>query len=228
MCVYQRGDWLGVKIVGMKASLNWVNTYLNEEVTLSQAVDALTDAGFPVEEWDELTEAGQVPDVRMDVEITSNRGDVMSHVGVARELAVATGQRLKMPTFEKTVTLDKATDFAFSVKNDAAKDCGHYVGRVLENVQVGESPAWLKTALENAGLRCVNNVVDVTNYVCLALGQPMHAFDADKLAGAEVQVRLSKKGEKFKAIDGSEHELSDGLLVIAPTRALGKQITLAI
>lgn len=146
-----------------------------------------------------------------EVEITSNRPDCLSHRGLARELAAALGKTLKPVSYDLKETLSKTVPV--SVEDAAA--CPFYGGRLIEGVKVGDSPAWLKTKLEAIGLRPVNNIVDITNYVLHDLGQPLHAFDADKLSGSKIVVRRSRAGESFLALDHKKYDLPEGLLVIA-------------
>jgi phenylalanyl-tRNA synthetase beta chain len=153
---------------------------------------------------------GPADDV-LEVEITSNRPDCLSHRGLARELAAALGKTLKPVSSALNETLAAAVPI--SVEDPQA--CPFYGARLIEGVKVGDSPAWLKTRLEAIGLRPVNNVVDITNFVLHDVGQPLHAFDADKLAGGKIVVRRSKTGESFVALDHKKYDLPEGLLIIA-------------
>lgn len=202
----------------MKISLNWLNTYLDRPVEAEEAVDALTHAGFPVEEWERIETGGG--DAWLDVEVTSNRGDCLSHVGVAREVAVATGRKLELPDCELTEAMTgetKASDLA-TVKNEKVDWCPVYTARVVRGVKVGPSPKWLVDALAAIGQPSVSNVVDVTNYVLHELGQPLHAFDMKLLQDSTIVVRAAKDGELITAIDGTKHKLSSRMLVIADSR----------
>ncbi len=204
----------------MKISLNWLNDYLEPPVTPDAVDELLTGHGFPIEDTVEIADGGRGAsgggDVRLDVEVTSNRGDCLSHVGVAREVAAATGATLKRPPAELPDAVGGAVESVTSVELAAAdEDCPLYTARVITGVKVGPSPDWLVAKLEAVGLRTVNNIVDVTNFVLLELGQPLHAFDLSKLAGRKIIVRNAAKGEKFNAIDGTKHELRDDMLVIA-------------
>ncbi|MEP7072316.1 MAG: phenylalanine--tRNA ligase subunit beta [Verrucomicrobiota bacterium] len=155
-------------------------------------------------------------DTIFDVEITPNRGDLLSHFGLAREIAALTHQALKLQ-----LTLPEPPQPSSEVKISAAAECPFYSLRRIENVKVGPSPSWLRSRLESVGLRSINNVVDVSNFVMLELGQPTHAFDAAKVDGA-VQVRLARKGEELLALDGKTYTLTAETLVIADdTRVLG-------
>lgn len=147
----------------------------------------------------------------LEVEVTTNRPDCLSHRGLARELAAYFQKELK-PLGGGMVESAKAS---FPVTVEDPEACPFYGGRLIEGVTVGESPAWLKTKLEAIGLRPINSVVDITNFVLHDIGQPLHAFDADKLAGGRIVVRRSKAGEKLLALDHKTYELPEGLLVIA-------------
>ncbi|MEM9915665.1 MAG: phenylalanine--tRNA ligase subunit beta [Planctomycetota bacterium] len=204
----------------MKISLNWLNDYLGTPVAQDAVDDLLTGHGFPIEDTVTIDQgpAGTGSgggDVMFDVEVTSNRGDCLSHVGVAREVAAATGSELIRPSTELPAARSDAVEALTSVTHQEADACPLYTARVITGVKIGPSPNWLVAKLEAVGLRSVNNVVDVTNFVLLELGQPLHAFDLGKLAGRQVVVRRAAKGEKFNAIDGTKHELRDDMLVIA-------------
>ena len=150
-------------------------------------------------------------DTILDVEITPNRGDLLSHFGLAREISALVGTPLRgvheFGRFGKTSLPEK-------VHISAPHECPFYSARRIENVKVGESPDWLRAKLEAVGLRSINNIVDISNFVMLELGQPTHAFDSDKLKG-EIVVRLARDGEKFLALDGKTYALNSRDLVIA-------------
>ena len=147
----------------------------------------------------------------LEVEITTNRPDCLSHRGLARELGAYFRKELQ-PLGGGMVESSKAS---FTVTVEDQEACPFYGVRLIEGVTVGESPAWLKSKLEAIGLRPINSVVDITNYVLHDIGQPLHAFDADKLAGSKIIVRRSKAGEKLLALDHKVYALPEGLLVIA-------------
>ncbi len=201
----------------MKVSLAWLNTYLDKPVGADEAEDLLTRIGFPIESREALggTGAGRDGDVVLDVEVTSNRGDVLSHLGVAREIAAARGGVVKVPNAAISKKSDESATALTSVTVEAPELCPLYTARVIRNVKVGPSPTWLRQRLESVGLRSVNNVVDVTNFILLESGQPLHAFDLARLEQRRIVVREARAGETFKAIDASEHKLSPGMLVIA-------------
>ena len=199
----------------MKISLNWLNAYLDPPVTVGRVADLLTGHGFPVEATVTHTDGPAAGDTMLDVEVTSNRGDCLSHFGVAREVAAATGATLRRPELSDSAGTGPPVSDRVSIEVRDAAACPVYSGRVMTGVKVGPSPDWLVSRLAAVGLRSVNNVVDVTNFVLMECGQPLHAFNLARLAGGKVVVRPAAKSEKFQAIDGSKHELSPGMLVIA-------------
>ncbi|HEX4213986.1 MAG TPA: phenylalanine--tRNA ligase subunit beta [Candidatus Dormibacteraeota bacterium] len=152
----------------------------------------------------------------LDVEVTANRPDCLGHLGLARELAAGLGRSLGrdfMPRFTGGVE-PKGTDL-IQVDIEAPDLCRRYIGAVLSNVHVGPSPSWMQRRLRSGGIRPINNVVDVTNYVCLEYGQPLHAFDLDQVRGARIIVRRAEEGERLMLLDGVERSLNPSMLVIA-------------
>jgi len=150
-------------------------------------------------------------DTVFDIEVTPNRPDWLSVIGLAREIAALTGNPLRLPEIALTETGAELP----AVRVDAPDLCLRYTARLIRGVKVGPSPAWLKQILEKVGLRSINNVVDITNYVLLESGHPLHAFDYNLLAGQQIIVRRATAGEQFTALDDSRHELADDMLVIA-------------
>lgn len=189
----------------MKTSLRWVNRYLDTPVSLAEFQAALPVVGFPVEGCDALADG----DFKLEVEVTSNRGDVLCHLGVARELAAKLGRKLKLP--DAPAAAGAGAGVPVEVRSPA---CPLYIARRIRGVKVGPSPAWLRGAVESIGLRSINNVVDVTNFVMFECGQPLHAFDFAKVEGGRIVVREAA-GEGFTALDGSKHTLKAPHLVIA-------------
>jgi phenylalanyl-tRNA synthetase beta chain len=196
----------------MKLSLNWLNRYLSAPASQEQVCTLLGQQGFPIEDQELLPGAGG--DVFIDAEVTSNRSDCLSHIGMAREVAAGAHLQLKLPDIQITESATPV-DSLTSVTNDEPQLCPVYTARVIQGVKVGPSPKWLVDALEAIGLRSVNNIVDVTNFVLMEMGQPLHTFDMDKLDGGRIVVRRATAGEDFKAIDGTSHKLADSMLVIA-------------
>jgi phenylalanyl-tRNA synthetase beta chain len=151
-------------------------------------------------------------DTILDVEITPNRGDLLSHHGLAREISALVGSsRCDDPGQRSAPSLPLKQE---GVRISAPNECPFYSARRIENIKVGPSPEWLRAKLEAVGLRSINNIVDITNFVMLEFGQPLHAFDADKLRGG-ITVRLANAGEKFLALDGKTYSLGERDLVIA-------------
>ena len=146
--------------------------------------------------------------------VTPNRPDALSHLGIAREVAAATGATVVYPEPGLRETAPPASA-SLRVSVEAPGRCFRYAARVVEGVRIGPSPAWLRQRLEACGVRSISNVVDVTNFVLLERGQPLHAFDLDKVAGAEIVVRMARAGEKMVTLDGVERTLSPDDLVIA-------------
>src|SRR5947207_1538692 len=155
-------------------------------------------------------------DTVLDVEITPNRGDLLSHFGLAREIAALTGKRLKSVPRKAKIAIRKT-----GVTISAIRDCPFFSARRVDSVKVGPSPQWLRAKIESVGIRSINNIVDISNFVMLELGQPTHAFDADNLEGG-INVRLARDGEKFLALDGKTYSLKpDNLVVADQERAVG-------
>jgi phenylalanyl-tRNA synthetase beta chain len=155
-------------------------------------------------------------DTILDVEITPNRGDLLSHFGLAREIAALSGKKLKTTAPEAKIETEKS-----GVTIAATRECPFFSLREIDNVRVGPTPQWLRAKIESVGVRSINNIVDISNFVMLELGQPTHAFDADKLKGG-INVRLAREGEKFLALDGKTYSLKPDNCVIADQeRAVG-------
>jgi phenylalanyl-tRNA synthetase beta chain len=194
----------------MKVSINWLSEYVDIDGKGAQEVaDILSDLGFPLEGI-EYPDGDSV----IDIEVTSNRGDCLSYIGIAREVAAVTGRSLKIPVLDLPESGKDISEFA-DVAIDEPSLCARYMARVITGVKVGPSPDWLKKPLEAVGLRSVNNVVDATNYAMLETGQPPHAFDYDKLSGKKITVRKGIKGERLVSIDETKCDLDNEMLVIA-------------
>ncbi|GAJ04541.1 unnamed protein product, partial [marine sediment metagenome] len=153
-------------------------------------------------------------DVVIDVEITSNRGDCLGYIGIARELTAATGKELKMPVVELDELDKDVTEFA-DVEIVEPDLCGRYTARIIDGIKVGPSPDWLRKRLEAVGLRSINNVVDATNYAMMETSQPPHAFDYAKIADGKIIVRKTIAGERLTSIDGTQCDVNTDMLVIA-------------
>jgi len=181
---------------------------LGEDHSGLLVLDANLEPGTPfVKVWGE-------PETVIELEITPNRPDCLSMIGVAREMAVLYGSELKVPSFEISET-EGDVNAEISVRIDAASTCPRYTARVLKDAKIGPSPEWMQKRLEAAGIRPISNVVDITNYVMLETGHPLHAFDKNLVAGNQIIVRAATPGEPMKTLDGVERELTADMLVIA-------------
>jgi len=193
----------------MKISLDWLSEYVKTDRSVEEISQILSDLGFP-------TEGIEYPDgdTVIDLEITSNRGDCLSYIGIARELAAVTGSELKLPVIKLKESQKEVSEFA-DVEIADSDFCGRYTARVICGVKVGPSPEWMKKRLEAVGIRSVNNVVDATNYAMMETGQPPHAFDYEKLSGSKIIVRKGIKGEQLVSIDETKCELDKDMLIIS-------------
>lgn len=194
----------------MNIGYQWLARYLTNPPPVGEVQSALIHAGFPVES---CTQVGQ--DWRLDVEITSNRGDCLSHLGLAREVAAQIGQPLRSPATPPAPAGDEPVERALRLENHAPQACPLFTARVVRGVRVGPSPGWLREALESVGQRSINNVVDVTNFICLELGNPCHVFDLSRLRGGALDVRWARAGETLTTLDGKARRLAADDLVVA-------------
>ena len=152
-------------------------------------------------------------DVVFEIDITPNRGDCLSHLGVSREISAITGNPIRFPEFIPE-EVDELTSNAVAVEIEDEDLCPRYAARVVKNVKVEPSPVWLQDALKKLGVRPINNVVDVASYVMFESGHPLHAFDYDQVRGKKIVVRTAEKGEKFTTLDSKERELPERALLI--------------
>lgn len=193
----------------MKASYNWLLELLDGAIGNSDEVASkLTMAGLEVASVEKVGK-----DTVFLIELTPNRPDCLSIHGIARELSVITGKKLKIshPKINPTKNFNEMPD----VKIADPGLCPRYCARLIKGIKVAKSPDWMVERLEKFEMRSVNNIVDITNYVLLEFGHPLHAFDLDLLAGKKIIVRKAKPKEKIIAIDGNERELAPDMLVIA-------------
>ncbi len=193
----------------MRVPLEWLRQYVNIEATAEEIAMRLTMGGLEVEGI-EKSALGPV----LDVYVTPNRGDCLSVVGVAREVAALFSLPLHPPVPPSSKE-GGATAEQTSVTIEDLDLCLRYAARLVRGVKIGPSPEWMQARLEAAGQRPINNLVDVTNYVMLELGQPLHAFDLDKLAGGRIIVRRAREGELLTTLDGEQRTLTPSMLVIA-------------
>lgn len=194
----------------MKVTLEWLAEFLpGEPLDAQRCAEALTFGGLPVENIETVG-----ADTVLDVEVTSNRGDCLSVLGIASELSALLDRPLRVVE-PKPLESGPDTTTVTSVRIDRPDLCPLYIARLIRDVKVGPAPAWMIRRLEAIGCRAINNIVDVTNYVLFELGQPLHAFDFDRLGERRVVVRPAMEGETLTSIDGHKRRLDPRMLVIA-------------
>ena len=209
------GKLRGIASNGMLCSIGELN------LTTHDMPGAIEDGIFIMEgidckPGDDIHKVLDLSDTVVEFEITSNRPDCLSVIGLARESAVSFGREFRLPTPKVTFAGDgDKIDNYLSVEVTDSKLCPRYTARVVKNVKIAPSPLWLRMRLRASGVRPINNIVDITNYVMLEYGQPMHAFDYSCLDGKKIIVRTAADGENFKSLDDTDHTLNHKNLVIA-------------
>lgn len=194
----------------MLVSWNWLKDYVDLRMSPEEATSRLMMAGLNHESTEKVGN-----DFCIDLEITSNRADCLGHIGVAREISVLFEKPLKVPAPQPMESSQaKAADLT-SVTLEAPSLCPRYIARVIRGVKIKPSPAWLQDRLRTVGVTAISNVVDVTNFVLMECGQPLHAFDLTKLIERRIIVREAKAGEPFEAINHVTYKLEPGMCVIA-------------
>ena len=161
-----------------------------------------------------------INDTVFELEITPNRPDCLSHIGIARELSAYYGKELKYPETEIKNEIEEKTSDNVKVTIEDSNLSRRYVTRILKNVTVKESPKWLKERIEAIGLRSINNIVDVSNFILMEMNHPNHVFDLDKIEGNEIKVKSAVKGDKLVTLDEQERELEDGDIVICDSKKI--------
>jgi len=196
----------------MKFSYNWIKEYVNLKEEPQKVADVLTVRAAEVE-----LISTKDKDTIFDIDILPNRGDLLSHFGMARELALLFEAKLKDPKISFKEAKGGEVQDMLKVKIEDKNLCPRYSAKIMKGVTVKESPKWLKDYLTAVGLRPINSIVDATNFVMIELGQPLHAFDYEKIGGQTIIVRNAKKGEKIIAIDEerSEYDLDESVLIVA-------------
>ncbi|TET70710.1 MAG: phenylalanine--tRNA ligase subunit beta [Candidatus Aminicenantes bacterium] len=202
----------------MIISLNWLKDYIELDLPLPQLIEKLNMIGLMVEDWEE-----KGSDVILDIETYANRPDTLGHLGVARELAAALELGIKEQKWPLTEIEQKTSDLA-DVRIWDDELCPRYSGMVIKGIQVGPSPEWLRKRIEAVGLKPINNVVDVTNYVLFATAHPIHAFDLAKISGRKIIIRKATDAEVLRGLEDSDISLTPEMLVIADEK---KPIALA-
>ena len=175
----------------------------------------LSDAGIDnVNPGDDIAEALHIRDTAVEFEITPNRPDCLSVIGLAREAGATFGRPVKIPHAGCARHVRQCGRTTSRLRFPRPEKCPRYSARVVKNVKIAPSPLWLRMRLRASGVRPINNIVDITNYVMLEYGQPMHAFDYSCLHGRKIVVREAAEGECFRSLDDADHTLSAGMLVI--------------
>ncbi|MBX7220655.1 MAG: phenylalanine--tRNA ligase subunit beta [Blastocatellia bacterium] len=196
----------------MKISYNWLRQYVETSLSPRELAEKLTCVGLAVDSVDP-----QGDDFVLDFDLTSNRPDALSHVGIAREAAAICGTTVKLPAIA-FAEVTAPTAEAARVTIEAPDLCPRYTARVIRGIKVGPSPDWLVKRLEAVGQRSISNVVDVTNFVLLELGHPLHAFDYDKVTDHHIIVRTAREAEPLTTLDGNDRTLNPSMLVIADAK----------
>ncbi|MDE1044682.1 MAG: phenylalanine--tRNA ligase subunit beta [Nitrospinaceae bacterium] len=202
----------------MKVQVDWLKEYTEIDVPADELGHVLTMAGLEIESHETVDLPDGEKSEVLELNVTPNRGYCLSHIGVAREVSALLNKSLKLSDPIKALATKSgavAVEDRVSVENLEPELCPRYCALVIENVKVGPSPKWLKDRLIAIGLRPINNIVDITNFVMMEYGQPLHAFDRGLLAGNKIVIRRAKKGEPFASLDGTDLKLEPDALVIA-------------
>lgn len=190
----------------MKVSVNWLNDYIEIDKTPEELADDLSFFGHQAESVEKVGD-----DTVLDLEITANRGDCLSILGIAREVAALYNLKLRTP--EAKVSAEKL-DKKIEVKIEKPEICHRFTARIIDNIQIAESSKEIQERLATYGFRPINNIVDITNYVMVATGQPLHAFDYDKIKGGLMKIHEAKEGEEVMTLDGQNRILNNGAVII--------------
>lgn len=194
----------------MKLSFNWLKEYIPLNIKPDLLAHKLTMAGLEVKGIETLPDGNAV----FEIEVTPNRPDCLNVVGIAREVSAILNKTLKSPALKQFHRPKEKCDVTIL----DPKGCSRYIGTVIRDVKVSSSPEWIQKHIMSIGLRSINNIVDITNFCLFEIGQPLHAFDWDKLQGGKIIVRRAKENEILVTIDGVERRLDPSILVIADER----------
>jgi phenylalanyl-tRNA synthetase beta chain len=197
----------------MIVSWNWLSQYVRLDMPVEALTERLALTGLN-HEWTKDVQVASGTDLAIDLEVTSNRSDCLGHLGVAREVSVLFERPLRVPD-PRPAESGAPVEALTGVTVEASDLCPRFTARVVSGVTIKESPGWLRSRLETLGVRPISNVVDVTNYVMFECGQPLHAYDLDRLAGRRLVVRRARAGEKLTAINNKVYELNPEMLAIA-------------
>ena len=207
----KKGKLRGVESCGMMCSIEELGS--NRDMYPDAPEEGIYIFPEDTEVGADAVEVLGLHDVVFEYEVTSNRVDCFSVVGIAREAAATFGKEFHPPVVTPTGNSENAADYIkVTVKN--ADLCPRYCARIVKNIKIGPSPEWMQRRLASVGIRPINNLVDITNYVMEEYGQPMHAYDLDTIEGREIVVRTAAKGEKFTTLDGQERQMDESVLMI--------------
>ena len=207
----KKGKLRGIESCGMMCSIEELGS--DRDMYPEAPEEGIYIFKDDVEVGSSAIEALGLNDVVFEYEVTSNRVDCFSVIGIAREAAATFGKEFHPPVVTATGNNEDVNDYIkVSVKDSEL--CPRYCARVVKNIKIGPSPKWMQRRLASVGIRPINNLVDITNYVMEEYGQPMHAYDLDTIADREIIVRTAAKGEKFTTLDGQEREMDDTVLMI--------------
>ncbi|WP_438446546.1 phenylalanine--tRNA ligase subunit beta [Gorillibacterium sp. sgz5001074] len=223
--VIKRAKLRGVESQGMICSAKELG--LNDKLLPKEIQEGILVLPEDTRIGESILDVLAIEDKVLELDLTPNRSDCLSMLGAAYEIGAILGRPVKLPEERQGLKENGAQAAADLVKVaiTAGEECPHYAARVIEGVTVGKSPLWLQNRLMAAGIRPINNVVDVTNYVMLEYGQPLHAFDADKVADGKIEVRMAREGERLVTLDDQERELAASMLLI--TDGSGQAIAIA-
>ncbi|MEC0225842.1 phenylalanine--tRNA ligase subunit beta [Paenibacillus alba] len=208
----KRAKLRGVESQGMICSAKELG--LNDKLLPKEIQEGILVLPEDTEIGSSVLDVLAINDKVLDLDLTPNRSDCLSMLGAAYEIAAILGRSVKLPDAETAGTSAVKASDHISVKITATEQCTHYAARLIEGVRVGTSPLWIQNRLMAAGIRPINNIVDITNFVMLEYGQPLHAFDAEQLNNGHIDVRLAAAGEKLVTLDDVERTLEPHMLLV--------------
>ncbi|MDF2937743.1 MAG: subunit beta of phenylalanyl-tRNA synthetase, partial [Paenibacillaceae bacterium] len=209
----KRAKLRGVESMGMICSANELG--LNDKLLPKEIQEGILVLPEETPVGADILDVLAIEDKVLDLDLTPNRSDCLSMLGAAYEIGAILGRPVKLPDAREGLAESAApAEDSLKVTISAPEECFHYSARLIEGVTVGSSPLWLQNRLMAAGVRPINNIVDITNYVMLEYGQPLHAFDADRIAGSHIDVRLARPGECLTTLDDQDRELAESMLLI--------------
>lgn len=201
----------------MLFSFNWLKEYIEGKLPrVEKLAYHLTMKAFEVSSFSKVIRKKKLRDFLLEIDILPNRAsDCLSYLGIAREISTILNLKFNPPKFKLKEFKKERTKDWIKIKIKDKENCLRYTGRVVKNIKVGPSPKEIKERIEILGFNSINNIVDILNYVMLEMGQPLHAFDLDKIEGREIVVRKARNGEKIETLDGKKYNLTDKILIIA-------------